>query len=60
MQTGMEETSELAALPDVQKPVKDKYQHISILIKNGLSVEEIAKVTGFTRGEIELVRNIKR
>lgn len=58
--TGMEETAELASLPDVQKPVKDKYQHISSLIKNGLSIEEIAKVTGFTKGEIELVRNIKR
>jgi hypothetical protein len=39
---------------------KNKYEHINSLIKNGLSVDEISKVTGLSRGEIELIRNIKR
>jgi hypothetical protein len=56
--TGMEETEGTG--PEAKAPAKDKYQHINGLIKNGLSVEEIAKVTGLTRGEIELVRNIKK
>ena len=58
--TGMEEAAETAPLSEAKAPVKDKYQHINSLIRNGLSVEEIAKVTGLTRGEIELVRNIKK
>lgn len=58
--TGMEERFETPPAADTKAPVMDKYQHINNLIKNGLSVEEIAKVTGLTRGEIELVRNIKR
>lgn len=58
--TGMEETYRESPSAEVKAPVKDKYQHINSLIKNGLSVEEIAKVTGLTRGEIELVRNIKK
>ena len=41
-------------------PVKNKYEHINSLIKNGLSIDEISKVTGLSRGEIELIRNIKR
>ena len=58
--TGMEETFSEMPAEEAKAPAKDKYQHINGLIKNGLSVEEIAKVTGLTRGEIELVRNIKK
>jgi hypothetical protein len=39
---------------------KNKYEHINTLIRNGLAIEEIAKVTGLSRGEIELIKNIKR
>jgi hypothetical protein len=39
---------------------RNKYEHINSLIKNGIAVEEIAKVTGLSRGEIELIKNIKR
>jgi hypothetical protein len=39
---------------------RTKYEHINSLIKNGLAVEEIAKVTGLSRGEIELIKNIKK
>jgi hypothetical protein len=60
MITGMEETFPETPAAEAKAPAKDKYQHINGLIKNGLSVEEIAKVTGLTRGEIELVRNIKK
>lgn len=58
--TGMEDSQDQSPVTEVKAPAKDKYQHINSLIKNGLSVEEIAKVTGLTRGEIELVRNIKK
>lgn len=54
-----EETKTAAAATDENK-VKNKYDHINSLIKNGLAVEEIAKVTGLSRGEIELIKNIKR
>jgi hypothetical protein len=55
--TGLEDNEENAA---ENKPAgREKYQHINSLLKNGLSVDEIAKVTGLTRGEIELIRNIK-
>jgi hypothetical protein len=57
--TGLEELEE-DPRPEHKAAGRDKYQHINSLIKNGLSVDEIAKVTGLTRGEIELVRNIKR
>lgn len=39
---------------------KNKYEHINTLIKNGLAIEEIAKVTGLSRGEIELIKNLKK
>jgi len=39
---------------------KNKYEHINTLIGNGMAIEEIAKVTGLSRGEIELIRNIKK
>lgn len=58
--TGMEDTADAVPAQEAPAPAKDKYQHINSLIKNGLSIEEIAKVTGLTRGEIELVRNIKK
>jgi hypothetical protein len=61
--TGMEEpddTQTPSVKADLKIPAQDKYQHINALIKNGLSIQEIAKVTGLTRGEIELVRNIKK
>ena len=58
--TGMEDTADSLPAQEAPAPAKDKYQHINSLIKNGLSIEEIAKVTGLTRGEIELVRNIKK
>ena len=37
-----------------------KYSQIYNLIKNGVSVEEISKITGMTKGEIELIKNIKK
>lgn len=37
-----------------------KYSHIHNLLKNGISVEEISKITGLTKGEIELIKNIKK
>jgi len=39
---------------------KNKYEHINTLIRNGMAIEEIAKVTGLSRGEIELIKNIRR
>ena len=39
---------------------QDKYGHIKSLISGGMSVEEIARVTGLTKGEIELIINIKK
>jgi hypothetical protein len=39
---------------------RDRYAHINNLINNGLSIEEVSKVTGMSRGEIELIKNIKK
>jgi hypothetical protein len=55
-----EETIEAAAISQAKQTGRDKYQHINSLIKNGISIEEIAKVTGLSRGEIELIRNLKK
>ncbi len=38
----------------------DKYDYISNLARNGMSTEEISKVTGMPRGEIELIKSIKK
>ncbi|HDQ25806.1 MAG TPA: hypothetical protein ENN43_03555 [bacterium] len=38
----------------------EKYGHINNLLKGGMDIAEIAKVTGMSRGEIELIRNIKK
>jgi hypothetical protein len=53
------DAGEPAAQPEENRP-KNKYEHINTLIRNGLAIEEIAKVTGLSRGEIELIKNIKR
>ncbi|MCX8092792.1 MAG: DUF2802 domain-containing protein [Candidatus Goldbacteria bacterium] len=37
-----------------------KYSQIHNLLKNGMSIEEISKITGLTKGEIELIKNIKK
>ncbi len=37
-----------------------KYLQIHNLLKNGMSIEEISKITGLTKGEIELIKNIKK
>jgi hypothetical protein len=37
-----------------------KYSQIHNLINNGISIEEISKTTGLTKGEIELIKNIKK
>lgn len=37
-----------------------KFSQIHNLIKNGISIEEISKITGLTKGEIELIKNIKK
>ena len=55
-----EEKEEPAASFSAAGKTKDKYSHISALLQNGMQVEEIAKVTGLTRGEIELIKNIKK
>lgn len=38
----------------------DKYDYINNLARNGMSTEEISKVTGMPRGEIELIKSIKK
>ncbi len=58
---GLEDNAEAPVMDkDFKAAGRDKYQHINTLLNNGLSVDEIAKVTGLTRGEIQLIRNIKR
>ncbi len=37
-----------------------KYSQIHNLIKNGVTIDEISKITGLTKGEIELIKNIKK
>jgi hypothetical protein len=37
-----------------------RYERVNNLITNGMSVEEISTVTGMSRGEIELIRNLKK
>jgi hypothetical protein len=37
-----------------------RYERVNNLIKNGMSIEEISTVTGMSRGEIELIRNLKK
>ncbi|HRU40197.1 MAG TPA: hypothetical protein P5511_09985, partial [Candidatus Goldiibacteriota bacterium] len=39
---------------------KNRFDHIKMLVKNGMAIEDIAKVTGLSRGEIELIRNLKK
>ncbi len=39
---------------------KDKYENIKNLLENGLSVSEISKITGLSKGEIELIKNLKQ
>ncbi len=56
----IEETVEAAEISSAKQTGSDRYQHINSLINNGLSVDEIAKVTGLSRGEIELIRNLKK
>jgi DNA-binding NarL/FixJ family response regulator len=56
----IEETVEAAEISSAKQTGRDRYQHINSLINNGLSVDEIAKVTGLSRGEIELIRNLKK
>jgi hypothetical protein len=55
-----EEAREAAAINESKQSGREKYQHINSLIKSGISIEDIAKVTGLSRGEIELIRNIKK
>lgn len=40
--------------------VTDKYEKIKNLLESGMSVNEIAKITGLSKGEIELVKNLKK
>jgi uncharacterized membrane protein len=56
----VEETVEAAEISSAKQAGRDRYQHINSLITNGLTVDEIAKVTGLSRGEIELIRNLKK
>jgi len=39
---------------------KSKYEHIHSLILRGMPVDEISKVTGLSKGEIELIKNLKK
>jgi uncharacterized phage infection (PIP) family protein YhgE len=55
-----DEAREAAAIIESRQSGREKYQHINSLIKSGISIEEIAKTTGLSRGEIELIRNIKK
>jgi hypothetical protein len=40
--------------------VPDKYEKIKNLLQSGMSIAEIAKITGLSKGEIELVKNLKK
>lgn len=46
--------------PEKTPKTQDKYSHISALLASGMSVAEISKITGLPKGEIELIRNIKK
>ena len=37
----------------------DKYNNIKNLLERGLSISEISRITGLSKGEIELIRNLK-
>ena len=45
--------------PSKNKP-KDKYSNIQGLLSQGMSIDEISKVTGLSKGEIELIKNLKK
>lgn len=55
----MEEKDTSRQVPEENRG-RNKYEHINSLIKNGLAIEEISKVTGLSRGEIELIKNIRK
>jgi len=53
-------------MPEISEPVNtmardgSKSEWVQGLLKNGISPEEISVITGISRGEIELIKNLKK
>jgi DNA-binding NarL/FixJ family response regulator len=47
-------------LEDLKEDLQDRYQRVNDLIKEGLSIDEVAKRVKISKGEIKLVSNLRK